>query len=277
MGFQVCANGSSIAVMKIQHSVEAERAARAFVAGWPARLKEAGGLRVIAVPSPSVRNPEPRSSWDRRVPEALSSVQAGDVLLVGLPSHPVGFEVIWEIVKTWSDERNRNPSKEVPWAIAFDENDYPLRDLRFMWDRGNAVLGDSALALIILRYIAPLRRSLESWAPLRGESARLVSLLPGLPVVSAEILRSLTDPSGNLRVDRWSKRIAAMRAAGFLVPLGAAVARDAEVKEAHAEAIGRRIDRRPTRLYRSVLHDLREWVERRRAATEGRMVGSTGI
>lgn len=268
---------STIVVMKIKKSLEGEREAERFVAQWPTRLTEAGALKVRPVFQPDFRKGEGQRSWENRISEALSNVQAGEILLVGLPDEPVRIPVIKEIVRMWDAERSRAPGQQVAWAIGFDEHNYPLEDLQFLWDRANLGLRGRAMALILLRHVTAFRRTLACWVPLRGETARLASFLPGLPVVSAEILKGLTHPSVTVSAHRWSNRLAAMRRAGLLVPLKALGAQGTAERSAHAEALGRELDRRPTRLYRSVMHDLREWAEERRASAEADFGGIVGI
>jgi hypothetical protein len=233
--------------MEIQYDLEAARAARLLVAGWPARLRTIDPLRVVRIgfePGSAIR---PRERLER----ALGDAMPGRIFLLPDPVETLHLRDFQYLVEQWHSAMVAPPIGEVGFAMAFSLRSWmDQSEVTFLWSRMAARVHQHRLALVTRS-----DRGLHVSAAFRGRTARWVQYLWDLPVVSAEILAKLDDrrPEPNYR---WSNRISALRSSGLLVPLNAYGADSVEVRRAHAEALGRESDRRPTRLYRPILYDL---------------------
>ena len=236
-----------------------------LVAGWPSILRGAGALRVRAVAAPTRLDPAASGRLEVRIQDSLEAAEAGDLLVISLVGVKVGIEAIELVARHWDRSRRLPPEGEVGFAVTFLTGGWGghARDLRFLWDRSWARAAVRPLALMLSQGLGEGALSISG--PFRGATADYIRWLPELPVVSAEIVSRLGAGTGTAEVEsapnyRWSNRIAALRRAGLIVPLGR-TEELGDLRKAHAEAVGRPIDKRPTRLYRSVPYDLKRWAD----------------
>lgn len=249
--------------MVIQQDSGVERQVRMLVAGWPRVLRDAGTLRVKAVTAPTRFDPDARGRMEARVRDSLEAAEPGDLLVMSFVEAAFNLDLIELVARQW--ERNRRlPSQgEVGFAVAFrtDGSGMQARDLNFLWDRSWARAAVRPLALVLSEGLG--EGAIKVSGPFRGTTVDYIRWLPELPVVSAEIVRLVEAATRGGNTDkvpnyRWSNRIAALRSAGLILPL-TGTEELGDVRRAHAEAVGRPVDRRPTRLYRSVPYDLKRW------------------
>lgn len=262
-----------IAVMVIQQDVNVERQVRMLVAGWPRTLRDAGTLCFKAVTAPTRFGPDAKSRLEARVGDALEAAEPGDVLVISLVEADLTLDLIERVARHWERTRRLTPEGEVDFAVAFrtDGSAMQARDLSFLWDRSWARAAVRPLALTLSEGLGEGAMTVSG--PFRGTTVDYIRWLPELPVVSAEIVRlveSITRGGNTDKVPnyRWSNRIAALRSAGLIVPLSEREEMGG-VRRAHAEAVGRPVDKRPTRLYRSVPYDLKRWAGYERSQRRG--------
>lgn len=236
--------------MLIQSCPEAERRARAFAGRWPQRLREVGALRLRkATPADRV-DPEVEARQRLLVGVAVEEWSDGEVLLLEPRVDRFAHDQMRTLVNCLTVSGD---TRAVAFSIYPSERD----ELCLLWDRAWLLHGGHPRALITWDR---RRGELCVSGPFRSASARLIQPLVELPIVSAESLRLFLHAAGQDRADapayRWSNRIATLRRSGLLLPLDQLTEVTTAVRAAHAEAVGRPLDQRPTRLYRSVLYDL---------------------
>lgn len=231
-------------------------------------LDDLGRVRVVRLRSRAfgAGATESVAAWRESVASVVGEADAGTVVLVQLPAaeflsrHQVA--AVHEEVAAHR-ERNRRGSGECYTMIgaAFEIPESALQeevaeDLAFVWERVAASrtnAGCPRLAMVTVLHGSSKRLMVE--APVRSATERLAHHLMDLPVVSAELLAERCAAEA-VPSHRWSQRLARLKEVGLLMPIAPQLARAREVQEAHAEAVGRSVDRRRTRLYRSVVWDL---------------------
>lgn len=224
---------------------------RSFVADWPDILVKRTALEV-----------RPESGRDRsEVRGAIDLMRkkppVGEIIVLYVPHRFVDISDVDQLLRAWTDDLRRQPLDEVSFAVALADIPGRLHDVFLrLWEQGRAF---HSTKLAFMSSEGPGSRVVHVDGPFRGRSVRRVQSLFEIPVVSAEILAALAGENEAAPADRWSNRIAALRRSGLLVPLQSYDAESPAVRRAHTEVIGRKVDKRPFRLYRSVLYDLVRW------------------
>lgn len=206
------------------------------------------------------------AAWRESVGSVVGDADAGTVVLVQLPA--AEFLSRHQVATVHDEvaahrERNGRASGECYTLIgaAFEIPESALQeevaeDLAFVWQRVTASrmnAGCPGLAMVAVLHGSVMRVLIE--APVRSATERLARHLLDLPVVSSELLAKRCGEEG-VPSHRWSQRLARLKEVGLLMPIAPQLARARAVQQAHAAAVGRSVDRRRTRLYRSVVWDL---------------------
>lgn len=236
--------------MLIQRNSDAERRARVLVAGWPQVLRDVGALRVRKATRVDTLDPEADARQRLLVSQAVEDWAHGEILVL----EPRVDRLDYDQMKSLVGRLSVTPDTR---ALAFSIFPTERDDLSFLWDRACLSTGERHLALVTWN-----RQQGEVGVSgrFRSASVDLIQPLGELPVVSAELLRGFQESSQDHEdapAYRWSNRVANLRRSGLLLPLDQLTDVTTAVRAAHAEAVGRPLDQRPTRLYRSLLYDLR--------------------
>lgn len=227
---------------------------RERVGAWPTELAGAGRLEPVLI---RLSGPVAAAGDDlaEGVTRQLGVWGEGAVLVVHIPRWGATLPEVASIARAWGLDRREPPAGSVSRGVGFAVSADEVAGLELLWQRAAQTTRALGLALMCVDEDAHL----HVHAGVRTSMRTLVSLLEDLPVVSSELLASLPgfDPAPGYR---WSQRVAALRRAGLVVPLGEAVV-GRQMRSRHAEVLKRLPERRPTQLYRSVAHDLSRAVE----------------